>query len=323
MNPLIARRLASPDCFLHALEGSIGHFLPMDRPAYRRSIFLDHRISPAQGEPFALDLAGFEGAIPHAMSAGWIFHVAHCGSTLLARALEELTGTLVLREPLALRQLALNPNPKMLPAVLALLARGYPGAGRTLIKANVPVNFMLDAIAAVDPQAPAILLYSRLPDYLLAILRSPNHRAWVRTISGQLAAHIDRRDAASDAELAAALWLAQHRRFAAALMAMPQARTLEAEQFYAQPDATITAAARLYGLPADQAMAARIAAGPLFATYSKNSGQAFDNAARLARRNLLAEELRGDLAEAEAWLGRQGIDADALISTLERSALRA
>lgn len=323
MDPAIARRLASPDCYLHALDGAAAQFLPMDRAAYRRSIFLDHRISPADGEAFVLDLAGLAGVVPDAVPAGWIFHVAHCGSTLLARALEQLTDTLVLREPLALRQLALDPDQRVLPIVLALLARRYPGAGRTVIKANVPVNFMLDKIAAADPEAPAILLYSHLPDYLLAVLRSPNHRGWVRTISGQLAAHIGSQDASSDAELAAALWLAQHRRFAAALLAMPQARTLEAEQFYADPAAALTKAAALYGLPSDPALAAQIAAGPLFATYSKNSGQAFDNAARLARRDYLAGQLGGELAEAAAWLDRHGADADALVATLDQAALMA
>lgn len=323
MDPSIARRLASPDFYLHALDGTVAQFMPMDRAAYRRSIFLDHRISMAEGEPFGLDLAGAAGFLPDAQPVGWIFHVAHCGSTLLARALEELTGTLVLREPVALRQLALGSNRQALPAVLALLARRYPGDGRTVIKANVPVNFMLDQIAAADPGAPAILLYSHLPDYLLAVLRSPNHRGWVRTISGQLAAHIGTNDASSDAELAAALWLAQHHRFADALKAMPQARTLEAEQFYADPAAALTKAAALYELPSDSALATQIAAGPLFATYSKNSGQAFDNAARLARRDHLAGQLDGELAEAAAWLDRHGVDADALVATLDQAALMA
>lgn len=293
----------------------------MDRAAYRRSIFLDHRISPAEGEAFAINLSELADVIPDRQSAGWIFHVAHCGSTLLARALEELTGALVLREPLALRQLALDPDHQVLPIVLALLARRYPGAGRTVIKANVPVNFMIDRIATADPQAPAILLYSRLPDYLLAILRSPNHRAWVRTISGQLAPHIGTQDASSDAELAAALWLAQHRRFAAALSVMPQARTLEAEQFYSRPAEAVTKAATLYGLPSDAALAAEIARGPMFTTYSKNSELAFDNAARIARRNHLAEQLSSELAAAVAWLDRHEVSADALAADLDQCAL--
>lgn len=321
MDPTFVRRMASPDCYLHSLDGAAAKFVPMDRDAYRRSIFLDHRIALAEGEQFDIDLVQLAEIVPKPQPTGWIFHVAHCGSTLLARALEELTDGLVLREPLALRQLALGSSQVELPAVLALLGRRYPGMGRTVIKANVPVNFMLEQIAAADPEAPAILLYSRLPDYLLAVLRSPQHRGWVRTISGHLAAHLDADDAASDAELAAALWLAQHRRFAAALDAMPQARTLEAEQFYARPEVAVTSAARLFGLPADPQIAADIAAGPLFKTYSKGAGQPFDNAVRLARRASLAEQLRSDIAEAGTWLARRNVDADALVATLAQVSL--
>jgi hypothetical protein len=321
MEPTIARQLASPDCYLHSLDGGAGWFVPMDRAAYHRSIFLDHRISLAEGAQFALELDGLAGVIPPAQPIGWIFHVAHCGSTLLARALEELTGALVLREPSALRQVALDADPLHLPAVLALLGRRYPEAGRTVIKANVPVNFLLEPIAAADPDAPAILLYSRHTDYLLAILRSPNHRGWVRAISTLLAGRLETHDAASDAELAAALWLAQHRRFAAALQAMPRARTLEAEQFYARPAEALTAAAALYELPGGTEAAAAIVAGPLFTTYSKNPGLAFDNAARLARRQHLVGQLASELAEATAWLARQGVDGEALVVTLDKAAL--
>jgi len=38
---------ASPDHYLHSFEGDAAVFVPMDRAAYHRSIFLDGRISPA------------------------------------------------------------------------------------------------------------------------------------------------------------------------------------------------------------------------------------------------------------------------------------
>jgi hypothetical protein len=321
MDPAFTRLLASPDCYLHSLDGGMARLVPMDRASYRRSIFLDHRIALAPGEPATAPMAEVAATMPAVQQAGWIFHVAHCGSTLLARALEELTGGLVLREPLALRQVALDPAAEHLETVLGLVARRYPGGGPTVIKANVPVNFILDRIAAYDSAASAILLFSRLPDYLLAILRSPTHRNWVRTISAMLANHLPSGDARTDAELAAALWLAQHQRFAATLSAMPQARTLEAEQFFIRPAAALVAAAQLYGLAGDAAMAARTAAGPLFGTYSKNPGVAFDNAARIARRDALLHDLRGELDQAAAWLDRQGTDPDRLSATLTAASL--
>lgn len=321
MTQSLEQLLATPDAYLHSLEGGEAVLVPMDRAAYRRSIFLDHRISPAGEGGWRVPVAQLAEAAPTAQPLGWIFHVAHCGSTLLARALDELGGGLVLREPLALRQLALSPDPALLPAVLALLARRYPGEGASLIKANVPVNFMLEAIAAHDPQAPAVLLWSRLRDYLTAILRSPQHRGWVRNITALLAEHLGDLQGRSDAERAAALWAAQHRRFVSVLAQMPQARALEAERFFGDPAGSLHGAARLFGMSAADDAIAALAAGPLFSTYSKNPAASFDNAARQSLKQRSAQELAGEIAEAERWLAAHVRDSDDIVIRLEAASL--
>jgi hypothetical protein len=316
-----AQLLATPDAYLHSLEGGEAVLVPMDRAAYRRSIFLDHRISLAGEHGWRMSAAELAGSVPNAQPMGWIFHVAHCGSTLLARALDELGGALVLREPLALRQLALQNDRSLLPAVLAMLSRRYPGDGASLVKANVPVNFMLDAIAAADPQAPAILMWSRLPDYLAAVLRSPQHRAWVRNITALLAEHLGDPEGLSDAECAAALWAAQHRRFVQALALMPQARALEAERFFADPAGSLRASVQLFGMSGAAAGIDAVAAGPLFLTYSKNPTAQFDNAARQSLKQRNAQELAGEIAEAERWLQANAADAGELVERLGTAAL--
>ena len=319
----LAQLLATPDAYLHSFDGAEAVLAAMDRAAYRRSIFLDRRISPAREHVWRVPLAALAGAVPPAQPMGWIFHVAHCGSTLLARALDELGGALVLREPLALRKLALAPDPALLPPVLALLSRRYPGDGRSVVKANVPVNFMLDAIAAADPQAPAVLLWSRLPDYLTAVLRSPNHRRWVRNITALLADHLGELEGLGDAERAAALWIAQHRRFADTLDRMPQARALEAEHFFADPAGSLLAAAQLFGIAASVADIDALATGPLFSTYSKNPAASFDNAARQSLKHRSALELAGEIAEAERWLEANASDAERVVERLEAASLQA
>lgn len=309
----------SPDGYLHSFEGVEAVFVPMDRAAYRRSIFLDRRISTAGPGGWRVPSAQLAEAAPASLPCDWIFHIAHCGSTLLARALDELGGKLVLREPFALRQLALDGNAALLEPTLALLARRYPGEGPVLIKANVPVNFLLPAIVGARPQALAVLLYSELADYLLAILRSDNHRAWLRNVTGLLADAIAEPLPATDAELAALLWIAQLRRFAGALEAWPQARSLEAEAFFTRPAETLTAAAALFGQPS--AAIPELVAGPLFNTYSKNPGQAFDNAARLERRAAVAGELAGEIALAERWIDAHAADAAEVLAAIRRRSL--
>lgn len=288
---------ASPDHYLHSFEGADAVIVPMDRAAYARSIFLDARISPARDGAVLVPVAALAEAAPPPQTTAWIFHVAHCGSTLLARALEALSRGLVLREPMALRQLAFAPVPARLQLVLAMLSRRYDGEEPTLIKANVPVNALLPQIVAADPAAPAVFLHLGLEDYALAVLRSPQHRGWVRDIAVRFAGAAP---AASDAESLTALWLWQMRAFCAALEAMPQAVTLDAERFYADPAATLAALAPRLGRPADPARIAEVVGGPLFTTYSKRPGVAFDNAARLQRRTALLRELASELTDVRA-----------------------
>lgn len=308
--------LTSPDHYLHSIEGDDAVFVPMDRAAYQRSIFLDGRISPAADGAARVPLSALIQAGGHPEPLGWIFHMAHCGSTLLARALDALSAgaNIVLREPLALRQLGFEPDPDRLATVLTSLAKRYPGGGPTLIKANVPVNFLLPEIVDRDPSAPAIFLAMSLPDYLLAILRSDNHRAWLRGIVGQFAVDLGVKSPLSDAETGAALWLGMMRRFSAALSRMPNARMLDAETFFARPDAALLAAAAHFGIATDPDEVTRIVGGALFATYSKRPDQAFNNARRLERREALANQLAGEIAAAQAWLGQAAPDEDLLLS---------
>ena len=101
---------ASPDHYLHSFEGDAAVFVPMDREAYRRSIFLDGRTRPAANRSMRLPAGALVEPVRRPEPTGSIFHVAHCGSTLLARALDRPSTNLVLREPLALRQLASPPT---------------------------------------------------------------------------------------------------------------------------------------------------------------------------------------------------------------------
>ncbi len=321
MSTSLDQLLASPDAYFHSFDGGEAVFVPMDRAAYARSVFLDRRIRPAGEGLWRVPLAQLAGRVPPAQTIRWIFHMAHCGSTLLANALEALTDDIVLREPFALRQLGLELDNTRLATALGLLSRRYPGGGATLVKANVPVNFILSQLSAAQASAPAIFLYCELEDYLLAILRSPDHRAWLRNVTALLAGHLGDLSALADAELCAALWLAMRRRYVAALAVMPQGRSLDAERFFGAPQDVLAAAAQLFGLSAGADRIAQVVKGPLFTTYSKNPSQAFDNAARLARRDVLAGQLADELAQARNWIAANAPDAADVAAGLAKAAL--
>jgi hypothetical protein len=293
---------ASPDHYLHSFEGDAALFVPMDRAAYHRSIFLDGRISPAADGAMRLPFGTLAGKGGRPAPKAWIFHVAHCGSTLLARALDQPSTNLVLREPLALRQLALAPNAERLAVTLAMLSKRYGADRPTIVKANVPVNFLLPELVASDPNARAIFLHLGLRDYLLAILRNDKHRAWVRNVTGQLKPYLGDLSALPDAECAAALWLAQMRAFAAAIAALPNARALDAEDFFAAPRDFVELAAGHLEMPMTGEEIRALVDGPLFSTYSKNPELPFDNAARVARRAELEDAIAPELEQAQSWI---------------------
>ncbi|WP_076070078.1 hypothetical protein [Sphingomonas montana] len=312
---------ASPDHYLHSFDGRDALFVPMDRAAYHRSIFLDGRISPAAEGSLRLPVATLLQAVPRPAPTGWIFHVAHCGSTLLASALDLEPGNLVLREPLGLRQLAFDAADGRLDVMLAILSRRYDPDRPTIVKANVPVNFMLPALVQRDPAARAIFLHLPLRGYLHAILRSDPHRQWVRRVTTQQAARLGDMTGWSDAARAAALWLAQMRAFAAAIVAMPHARSLDAETFLTDPRPVLARAAAHLDVPLSDPEIAERVAGPLFATYSKNRDVPFSNADRLARRRQAETDLAGEIAIAETWIAPHADLARAATATIAAVAL--
>ena len=312
MTPSPQALFADPDHYLFAFDGDRAIFQAMDRAAYHRSIFLDRRISPARDAAFEVPLAALIAhREQHPLTpprTGWIFHIAHCGSTLLARALDVPARSLVLREPLALRQLGVDrrPGDARLPLAAAFLGRRYRAEAPAIVKANVPVNFIAADLLALEPEAPAIFLHFPLRAYLLAILRSEGHRQWVMNVTGQLAGAPGGGDVA---ERAAWLWLTQMQLYAEALARFPGARSLHAEQLFGEPRAVLAAAFAHFGVEMAGPDLDAIVAGPLFGTYSKGEGQPFDNGTRQAQRAEAAARLGPELDRARRWAEQHTVPA--------------
>lgn len=307
--------LRNPDLFLHSFEERDAVFFEMDREAYFRSIFTDRRISPKKPEPQRMPLPELYAATAklEAAPVNYIFHIAHCGSTLLARALDLKEGNLVCREPFVLRQLgAMAANggggdfDKKLQLARVMLGRRYKADAPVIVKANVPVNFMIPALMDKQPDAPAIFLHYGLEDYMLAILRAQMHRGWVQHVSNELGAGIEkltgpRVGEESIAVMAARLWLTQMLQFNQALAAYPNAKSLGAEDLFERPKEAIAAAFAHFGQPQSEAAIEATVASDLFSRYSKDPRHQFDNAQRVERRTKLKVELAGELEAARTW----------------------
>lgn len=314
MFPDPASIFATPEYHCLGLGNDRAQFVRMDRQHYHDSIFLDRRLSAPDPKvheiPIATLLVGAEDI--ESPRVRWIFHVAHCGSTLLARLLDQPGASLVLREPPALRQVGMERSERAPRRDLEnrfrlahrLSARQFDPAEAVLIKANVPVNFILDFVAAEQPLAPAIMLYLTWQDYLLAILRTDNHRAWVVRISGAFRHLIERQCGhpmgESVSERAAALWLAQMRIFSDQIDRNPNAFALNAEDFFADPLSAATLAARHLDLESVDPSAN----AALLGSYSKEPSRRFDSKERGQRAAADRARLAGELKAAGDWLDR-------------------
>jgi hypothetical protein len=321
---------AKPDLFLWQFDGAQALFVNMDRNAYHRSIFCDQRIVATRQQILRIETARLYDLLPERQPAesqpNYIFHIAHCGSTLLARALDIKDKNIVYREPAVLRQLGVEAAftfrdtkrpaqwQRKLDLSLALLNRSYAQDTPIIIKANVPVNFMIDDIFGSGGCKRAILLYLGLEDYLLAVLKSPNHRAWVASIVTELANAIEgivgltaeERRGLSIAEMAACLWMAQITIFERIMTTYSNVKTLDAELFYNDPRNALRRSFEFFRQPVDASSIAGIVSSELFTRYSKDPRHAFDNRARLAQREQTRAQLAGDIEKARAWIGRHG-----------------
>ncbi len=321
---------SSPNPHFVAFDGDDALLLDMERMDYHQSIFLDRRAVAKGAAPWRTPAAPLiaEAGELQAPSTGWIFHMAHCGSTLLARLIDQPDHALILREPPPLRQLAVLKAggrtgadwQARLRFAHAMAARRFNPSQRTIVKANVPINFILPELAAIDPNAPAILLHFALQPYLLAVLRSSAHRDWIdrvtRLLEPALKQSVGLQSNSGIPERAAALWLAQILLFQETLKTNPKARSLDAEQFLAEPVKAATATAVHFEMPID---GIEKNASGLLTTYSKNPAQPFTESDRQSRQAEDLIKLEADITAARQWITRSDM-AQLLPERLERSA---
>lgn len=313
MAPSLDRLFDTPELHFLAFDQDDALFIPMDRASYHRSIFLDHRVSSPNIEPIRTAVAPLIAAARERpiLRTGWIFHVAYCGSTLLSQLIDSRESGLVLREPPPLRQLgvlaaggAQSDNwDDRLKLAYTLTARRFNPSQPTVVKANVPVNFIIPKILELDAEAPGVLLYLPFEPYLLAVLREPRRRGWVdrvtRLLEPALAAKVGLETNSNTTQRAAALWLAQMLSFDAVLRRNPRMRSLDAEKFFSSPVEAAKAAAKHFGLSLPNAIGSLI---EIAAVHSKDPSRPFNEATRRQRENDARIVLRPQLKLARRWI---------------------
>ena len=339
LGPDIRRIFASPDLYFWRYNETEALFVDMDRDAYQRSIFFDDRISPTSRVITKIKLSRLyeaseaQKASPPKIS--YIFHMAHGGSTLLARALDVKARNIVYREPATLRQLGATAaearhgaNPpqswqRLLHLTTTLLGKSYKKDRPVIIKANVPVNFIIPELMDIHPRTRGILLYATLDNYLLSVLKHPD---WVIHVLAELGNSIDavsginvkERDKLTPAQAAACLWLVQISLYEKLVKQYSNIRTLNAEILFNNPKLVISNACKFFGSKLNAARIHSIVNSDLFSHHSKIPGQRYDNDRRIREKERLKGEIATALTEARDWIETHS-EACPIPATLRKS----
>lgn len=301
-------------------------FVPMTYESYHRSTFLDRRIQPAVPEVYRASVQAVEAAhraakthpVPH-----FVFHSAFCCSSLLASALSRLSGTLVLKEPVTLLQIALGATP---PSRLALardlLARRNRPDDQVLIKTSSACNVIATDLMAGAPASRAVFLYSSLHSFILAVVKDPGRAARMRETLGASRPsqgnfarlgmwwpdHESALDIAAldDASLAALVWIGRMRAGARLQHSAGAGRValLDGGQVAAAPEAALTHAVAGLGLKAEASEIAAIAASDLWTRHAKSPALAFDETARKQEQAEIAAAHRTAVDVASTFAGQ-------------------
>ncbi|HVF34931.1 MAG TPA: hypothetical protein VND91_06375 [Candidatus Saccharimonadia bacterium] len=293
--------LAEPQWFLHRLDPAARRalFVRLDRDAMRAAAFLDERVLVAQprGCWTGLDELVARASVlprptPHA-----IFHIGHCGSTLVANLLDRLPGTLALREPLVLRTLAelreelpratarydLPRWRALFDAVVALLGRAHDDL-RPLVKATSNCNALIEPWLERDAGAKLLLLHVALEPWLATLLKSPAARADAVRFAPARLAYLHaalgddtlRLHGLSDAEQLALGWLAERLRFAnAAAASNGRAMRLDFADLLREGPPAFARVAAHFGLAHDAESVARAWHPDVLGRYAKAREHAY------------------------------------------------
>lgn len=273
--------------------------------AYREVSFFDRRAVP---------LAERTGVVPWRMVEPWLarlptncdllFHVSHCGSTLLSRLLGSHPRCLAVREPGILRGLRPDDEPGRIDAVLGLLSRTFHADQRPLVKATSVVNAVAPQLLA-RTSGRALLVFIPAETFLTAVLDGSRsdiaaHAAsrWQRLEADGLSGPAP----TAPGEEAAAAWLCEMRALDALARSEPgRCLWIDFERFLDEPAGELARMYSFLGLGLNLDVQA-IVAGPLMRRYAKQPDVAYDAALReslLARaRETLADEITAGLA----WL---------------------
>lgn len=297
-------------------------WLRLDDAQRREAAFLDDRAVPPQADGAWMPWSTLPA--PGAQrSADAIFHIGHCGSTLLSRLIDSWPDVQGLREPLPLRTLAeawpvldtpqsrIAPD-EAVPLLQSLWSRWsqpLPPRMRSVVKATSSCNGLIDTVLR-HTAARVLLMDMPLRPYLATLLKSPASVHDAASAAGERLRYLQSRGIANDTALhrlslpqqCAMGWLAEQCRFDAMATGEHAARVLRVDfdALLGDPSATLRCVAS--HLQLDAARVPDALASPAWGRYSKAQAHGYGRDDRAHDLALAMQRHATDIAEGERWV---------------------
>ena len=320
----IERLAERPEIFPHTIDLVNDRLLLVELPEAEvaAASFLDQRVlrpnSKAAWVPWravADSMGNAEAAVP----VSHVFHVGHCGSTLLSRLLGFAGGTRSLREPLPLRTLAQDladagegrsflGREARLERLQVLTKMWSRGAAHTVIKATSICTGLIAPLQVLAPESRCVFMFNRLETHIATLLAGRNALTDLRGFA-QLRLQRLRQKTGLDIELhqlsaeqlAVLSWLSETTCVVDSDgSVVPRVALLEFESMLANPAITLATVTSHLGLPWTAEMVEQAVQSPVLQTYSKAPEHKYDAQTRAA---ILADARSGFATEIKAGLG--------------------
>ena len=334
-------RLAErPEIFPHTLDLINDRLLLVELSANEVSAasFLDQRVlkqsSKGSWIPWQV-VADVMNEAPVGAPPGYIFHVGHCGSTLLSRLLEFADDVRCLREPLPLRTLAQDladagdgrsflGREAQLDRLRVLSTMWCRGAAHTVIKATSICTDLLAPIHAADSCSKSIFIFNRLETHVATLLAGQNALTDLKGFAQLRLQRLQQKTGLdiqlsqlSVGQLAALSWLSE---VTSATRSCDehgqQVALLDFELLLADPAETLTRMLRHLNLTAAEQTVETALRSPVLQTYSKAPEHPYNAQTRAAiladSRSRFAPDIRAALAWVESLASQSGAVARSL-----------
>jgi hypothetical protein len=293
-------------------DGRLVQFVHLTAAELAAASFLDGRIME-QGRPSAVvsmeDLLAAARHLP--LACDFIFHISHCGSTLISRLLGMHPMLLSLREPSILRIFPACSDDVTRSLFLGLWSRTFLPQQRSILKTTSFVAEVAAALLPLVPSARALCLYIPLTTFLPALLDGAmsdiDHQAASRFLRLQrrgLVAGLEL-DRLSPGERVAMSWLAEMLSLAEARQHFPcRTRWLDFDTFLSAPAFWLGEIGQFFGLGEDLVP---LIDSPIMQRYAKKTEVAYDANFRQGLLRQSQTKHREEITRGLAWIARAGL----------------